>query len=101
MKCPHCKAALRMSTYEGVSIHTCNGCGGEFVGPTELASVVKARELVFGQHLKKLFEDHKPIFGVPNSEVQRNLKCPECSGKMKLVNYGADSGIGIDRCDGC
>jgi Zn-finger nucleic acid-binding protein len=57
--------------------------------------------MVFGQHLKKLFDDHKPMFGVLNNEVNRRLTCPECSGSMQLVNYGADSGIGVDRCDDC
>ena len=101
MNCPHCHAYLSDVTYEGVSIHTCNGCGGEFIGPKELSCIVNKRETVFGQHLKKLVEHHKPIFGKLDEEIDRDMKCPGCKHDMKPMNYAGDTAVCVDRCDKC
>ena len=101
MNCPHCHAYLSDVTYEGVSIHTCNGCGGEFIGPKELSCIVNKRETVFGQHLKKLVEHHKPIFGKLDEEIDHDMKCPGCKHNMKPMNYAGDTAVCVDRCDKC
>lgn len=101
MKCPQCSAALSPMKYEGVNVHTCNKCGGEFVGPKEIQCIVKTREMVFGDHLHDLFNAHQPAFGAPAGEVNRDLDCPACKGPMRLISYAGDSGIAVDRCDSC
>jgi Zn-finger nucleic acid-binding protein len=101
MLCPVCHKPLSAIKYEGVNIYTCDCCGGEFVGPDELAAIVNKREAVFGTALRALCEDHQPMFGVPKDADDRDLDCPACDGCMQLVNYGGDSGIAVDRCDTC
>lgn len=101
MRCPHCSSPMKPMTYEGVHIHTCNGCGGEFVGPAELAAIVQTREMVFGDHLKGLYADHEPAFGIPDGEPAREFACPACKGAMQLINYAGDTGIAVDRCGEC
>ncbi|MFM9997034.1 MAG: zf-TFIIB domain-containing protein [Phycisphaerales bacterium] len=44
MNCPACSSVLKPIQYEGTELHTCDGCGGEFVGPEALAHVVNTRD---------------------------------------------------------
>jgi Zn-finger nucleic acid-binding protein len=101
MNCPNCSAQLRIVCYEGVNVETCDKCGGEFVEPDELAHIVKSRQSHFGKHLQDLMKDHKPMFGKPAGQSDQQRTCPACSGAMQLVNYGGDTGVGVDRCDDC
>jgi Zn-finger nucleic acid-binding protein len=101
MNCPSCSAGLRRVSYEGVTVETCDKCGGEFVGPQELGAIVKTRQAVFGESLKQLLKNHEPMFGVPAGAASRSLCCPACQGAMQMMNYATDSGIAIDRCDEC
>ena len=101
MKCPQCAAALSSVVYEGVPIHTCESCGGEFVGGEELARIVQTEQQQFGQEFHAAAAHHKPTFGHTGSEPNRSLKCPSCDQTMKVINYGGDSCIFTDRCDVC
>ncbi|MHC4415163.1 MAG: zf-TFIIB domain-containing protein [Planctomycetota bacterium] len=100
MQCPQCSSALASLTYEGVPIHTCNACGGEFIGGQELAHIVHTRQEQFDPELKELLAERTPRFGVPE-EARRTLCCPACGEPMVVVSYGGDSGIFVDRCDSC
>lgn len=97
MDCPVCTAALRRISYEGVHIHTCDGCGGEFVGPGQIAHIVSIRETRF----EPAGPVPKPQFGQPEHLGPRSLDCPQCAGNMVPVNYAADTGIMVDRCNTC
>lgn len=44
MNCPACSSVLKPIQYEGTELHTCDGCGGEFVSPQALAHVVNTRD---------------------------------------------------------
>ena len=101
MNCPNCSSSLRSIKYENVNGHTCDKCGGEFVGPSELRTIVKTREVVFGKCLQQLMTDHEPMFGNPAGEDDRHMACPGCQGSMQMINYSGDTGIAIDRCEGC
>jgi Zn-finger nucleic acid-binding protein len=101
MHCPLCQKPLAAIRYEGALVHTCNHCGGEFIGPDDLTAIINQREAIFGAALRELCDDHQPMFGVPADADQRDLDCPACEGCMQLVNYGGDSGIAVDRCDTC
>jgi Zn-finger nucleic acid-binding protein len=101
MNCPQCNAPMREIEYEAVLIRTCDGCGGEFIGPGELTHIVRTREECFPEAEDMNLDTIKPQFGVPPSETHRKLDCPACGGAMAVVNYGGDSGIYVDRCEGC
>jgi Zn-finger nucleic acid-binding protein len=92
---------MRDVAYEGVRIHTCDGCGGEFIGSGELALIVRTRNERFPEAEAVDLSQIKPTFGVPASEKERTLSCPECASSMSVVNYGGDSGIFVDRCSAC
>lgn len=101
MNCPLCKAALRRIAYEGVSIETCDKCGGEFVGGEQLAQIVKVRDEKFAPELLKEVSTFKPSFAVPPQAFKRSLDCPACRAATRPVNYTGDSGVVLDRCTSC
>lgn len=98
MNCPVCTAALRSIRYESVEIHTCDGCGGEFVGPGQMVHIVNVREAKF---VTDQAGPVRPAFGLPPAAQDRGLQCPSCSCSMKPRNYANDSGVLVDRCDAC
>jgi len=65
---------------------------GELVGP---------REQRFGPEWQALVDDHAPLRGVPGDASERQLACPFCDGVMRPVNYGSDTAVIVDRCEGC
>jgi len=101
MECPQCQRLLREATYEGVLIHICDKCGGEFIGADELAHIVRTREERFPEASDSTPARIQPQFGVPDSETRRRLNCPQCTATMQVNNYGGDSGIYIDCCPQC
>ncbi len=101
MQCPQCTSTLQPVAYEGVHIHTCNSCGGEFIAGGKLATIVRTRQEQFSPQLKDALAQHEPVFGVPDSQADRVLCCPACGESMAVLNYSVDSGIFVDRCAGC
>lgn len=101
MICPNCATFLQTIEYEGVNVQACDGCGGEFVGPTELRAIINTREATFGGYLHDLVQDHQPMFGTPIGGDGRNRVCPACGGEMGVINYGGDTGVSVDRCEDC
>ena len=101
MNCPCCNTRLETIEYEGVSINTCPGCKGEFIDPTELSHIVRAREERFAPDVLSSVADRTPVFGVPSDDRTRTLECPACQSHMQVLNYATDTGISIDRCEGC
>ncbi len=101
MNCPHCSAELRTLVYEGVEIQTCDGCGGEFVGGSELAHIVNAREARFDPELVELLSAHEPVLGTQVEGEGHGLHCPACAASMTTFNYAVDTGVHVDRCRVC
>jgi Zn-finger nucleic acid-binding protein len=101
MQCPQCSSSLAPAAYEGVPIHTCETCGGEFIGGEELARIVRARHQQVSARLQGTMAGHEPCFGGAVTQPQRALHCPACDGAMDVVNYSGDSGVFVDRCGIC
>ena len=101
MQCPQCSRPMSQIDYEGVTIRTCEGCGGEFIGAVELAHIVKNRQQRFPEAMAEALVDHQPAFGVPAEQKSRTLTCPDCGSAMAVVNYCGDSGVFVDRCGHC
>lgn len=103
MQCPNCHGSLREITYEDALIHTCDDCGGEFIGAEALSHIVATRVEQFPEAEAADLSDLKPEFGSssPGAKMLPTLNCPQCEGVMSVGNYGGDSGIFIDRCDDC
>lgn len=101
MRCPNCCSTLQPITYEGVLLHTCNGCGGEFVAGDALSHIVRVREERFGPEVAAEVAESRPVFGFPAAERARRHTCPGCGDTMRSFNYSVDSGIHVDRCAVC
>jgi Zn-finger nucleic acid-binding protein len=99
MDCVQCTRPLRGLDYEGATIHSCDGCGGEFLGDDALAHVIEAREARFEPDENDAL--WRPAFGVPECARRRRVECPRCATVMEVGNYGGDSGVFIDRCPDC
>lgn len=101
MHCPNDRSPLRPIEYEGCLIHTCDRCGGEAVGADALARIVNVREKVFGSRTEEIIRMAPPIRGEPGKARQPALRCPFCDAGMGEVNYGADTGVVVERCFAC
>jgi Zn-finger nucleic acid-binding protein len=71
------------------------------VGADALARIVNVREQRFGENIRSLVAQQKPVAGTTQAEADRRLCCPFCATGMKSVNYGGDSTIFVDRCPRC
>lgn len=101
MHCPTCGSFLREILYEGVTIHTCDNCGGELMGPHAIAHVVNVRDAHFDDDIIEHLRTRKPMYGVPADQPVRRINCPGCRTTMNVMNYGGDTGVMIDRCPRC
>ncbi len=101
MNCPVCRTQLSALTYEGVNIHTCNSCGGEFIGGSEMSHIVRTRDERFPAELRAELASQTPTAGISAGEDKRDLDCPACSGTMQLINFAMDTGVHVDRCADC
>lgn len=101
MRCPHCDSTLSTIDYEGVSIETCASCHGEWLDDEELGRIVRIREVTFSDEERQALEGATKIPGIPMEEVDRDIMCPACRVSTVPLNYGADTGIIIDRCPDC
>ncbi len=101
MRCPNCDQSLRPCQYESATIHTCDGCHGEFIGAGELREIVNTREKSFSLEVLAAIENRAPSFGVPDGAKDRSLACPACDMAMDVLNYAADTAVIVDRCPSC
>ena len=101
MICPNCQSHLQTINYEGISIESCEKCGGEWLDHTEIGKIVRIREVRFDPEKRRAIAESTTIMGVVLQDVDRDVKCPKCGGTTDAVNYGGDTGIIIDRCTAC
>ncbi len=99
MNCPICVKPMKPASYEGCSIHTCEGCGGEFVAGESLTAIVRVRQERFPESIVAEVATRVPEFGVFCEA--RGLACPACENPMRTLNYSGDSGVCVDRCERC
>jgi len=101
MRCPHCASALRAAVYEGVEIHTCSACHGEFVPGEAMQRIISTREQSFDERIGAMVATQGPSFGVPDWAHGRTLACPACDENMQVINYAGDTSVMVDRCPDC
>lgn len=101
MHCAICDTALITICYEGVNIHACESCGGEFLEPEQIGQIVRTREELFDEEIDREAFSATPFFGVPDEQMERQLECPACAAAMNVINYGSDSGVFVDKCGQC
>ena len=101
MNCPRCAASLQATVYEGIPVHTCDSCGGEFVDGEEFSRIVERRQEKSSFEQRAELAECKPSFGEESTQPDRSLNCPACGQEMAVANYAGDSGIFVDRCTVC
>lgn len=101
MDCPRCKTSLTAVTYEGVEVDTCQGCGGEWLDAGELKQINDIREKTFSAEEIGIVKGIEKGSFLKERDMTEDLHCPKCQVVMKQFNYGADSGIAIDKCASC
>jgi Zn-finger nucleic acid-binding protein len=99
--CPRCSVPLKSIDLRlGGSpflIERCGGCLGLFFDPGELEALLEGS-------VSNVFEINRSQIDSIN-EARRSsdygvsyIKCPECSQLMNRINFGARSGVIVDRC---
>lgn len=98
--CPRCGIPLRTIDLRiggKFLMERCDQCLGLFFDPGELEALLDATvEKVFVIDRQRL--DAITDAARPGGEPIRYLKCPVCSKLMNRVNFGAKSGVIVDRC---
>ena len=102
MQCPSCGASsMRSIDYEGVTVETCDSCGGFWLDEPELRIINAVREKKFDRETCNAIANQNGVQGVRLADVDRDLTCPKCGGETDAVNFGGNTGIIIDRCTSC
>lgn len=100
MNCPVCNQSLSAAKYQYLPYHYCKQCEGIWV-EAELLKNMAVRMAVDLKIKPKDIIPFKPRT-VEASPQRKNFRfCPQCSKKMKTINFGYDSNVFIDRCDSC
>lgn len=101
MICPHCQHNLREIVYEGVSINTCDNCGGNWLDKGEIVHINETREVTFTA------EDHQKLKEAGQTVTKKNIQrdnpiqCPRCNVPMETLNYAYSTGVMVDHCPKC
>jgi Zn-finger nucleic acid-binding protein len=98
--CPHCSISLKtidLKIKGRFLIERCDECLGLFFDPGELEAVLEASvSNVFEVNRSQL--DQLNGAGSGGKLSVTYVKCPVCATIMNRVNFGARSGVVVDRC---
>ena len=98
--CPRCSISLQTINVETGGtflIERCERCLGLFFDPGELEALLEAA-------VSNVFAVNRSEIDSINSSLRsadygvHYVKCPDCSQLMNRVNFGAKSGVIVDRC---
>jgi len=92
--CPRCHLTLDTTDYQGVDLESCSRCGGQWLDPEHLRSILDTVEAPAGQTTP-------PASGADRRAAKENLPCPSCGQALAPFNYAGDSGIILDKCFAC
>lgn len=98
--CPRCAIPLRtidLKIKGKFLLERCDRCLGLFFDPNELETLLDAT-VAKTYVIDRLRLDAITKAARPESEAIRYVKCPVCSRLMNRVNFGARSGVIVDRC---
>jgi Zn-finger nucleic acid-binding protein len=98
--CPRCKVKMQTINIQGEGtflIEQCKECFGLFFDPGELEALLETS-------VTNVFQiDYKRINVMTQAQGLREVrydKCPICGTIMNRINFGARSGVIVDRCKG-
>jgi Zn-finger nucleic acid-binding protein len=98
--CPRCSVTLKtvdLQLGSSFLIERCDDCLGLFFDPGELEALLEASvSNVFVINKTQIDSINK--FRTSEDFAVSYLKCPDCSQIMNRINFGAKSGVIVDRC---
>jgi Zn-finger nucleic acid-binding protein len=92
LRCPRCDARLQARKYADLEVDECDACGGLFISPKMLDSIVANRDTPTGLQLAL------PKRAVYQESAVNYLKCPSCRNTMNRKMFGRISGVIVDVC---
>jgi Zn-finger nucleic acid-binding protein len=93
-ECPRCKLTLNPTTYEGATVHGCDGCWGFWVPAASLRTILASKDEAFSDAERKQVEDQT----VGDVEGDAEVACLECGKTLqKRVMLGS---VLVDFCPG-
>src|SRR5437762_1589782 len=98
--CPRCAVALQSAELQGARLEACGRCGGRWLDPEALRTILDAGEPAPGTDEASAGEG-AARHQVPLDRVREGLSCPSCAGGMETFNYATDSGVILDKCPRC
>jgi Zn-finger nucleic acid-binding protein len=97
LDCPNCKASLKVVLEDGVEVDACESCKGVWVDTVEEKAVLEMKPDVFTvEELRKIRKIYEPF---SKTDPVRYRPCPVCHELMNRKNWGAHSGVVVDKCD--
>ena len=95
-RCPLCKTPTDLIKYEGVPIYNCGSCGGHWVTAARLEAIVRRREIVMPDAVKR-----KMVEIADASDSAQKLYCFTCGTEMRKEQFKHWPEIRIDHCPRC
>lgn len=96
-KCPKCRKPMKAVLKEDIEVDVCESCKGVWVDFFEEKTLLNMKPEVFTvDELRRLRKLYQPLGRI---EKTRYVPCPICKELMRRKNWGAHSGIVVDRCE--
>jgi len=89
---------LVTTSYEGVTIDTCNSCMGVWLDDSELSHIVKTKDKSWSNGYIESITHKIGVPGILAIEKLKNVLCPKCNEVMQPLNYQYTSGVIINSC---
>lgn len=109
LTCPKCDVAFISVYYEGVRLHKCPTCHGNFVHERDIQRIIIREEIGFSDEVKRMAgiieKQSKMLGGIKIDRSPDSLyRCPKClfpKTKMLRTFYTEAYKVEIDKCFAC
>jgi Zn-finger nucleic acid-binding protein len=98
LTCVNGCGVLTPNQYEGVDVAICTQCKGVWLNYKNLNAIIENEGNIWTEQQRAEILQQTGKAGVPDTELERHLNCPECGELMPAINYQYSSGIIINKC---
>lgn len=95
-RCPKCRTQTALIPYEGVKIHHCGSCGGNWLTDAKLDLILARRDQKFAEPIAERLEEM-----AAESASTEALLCLPCGTEMKRQSFRAWKEVQLDVCPRC
>lgn len=93
LNCSICAAPLVHAAVAGLRIQHCTRCKGLLIPMDSMLAIVT--------HLRSGREIAAGIHPIDWKELDRHVRCPQCTTEMDTHPYGGGGGVVVDSCENC